>query len=124
VYKSQIRNPKYSDSNASFTYNCLYCNLDSLIITRHNTTRRQLKTARSQFSFLSVTKHSNKETQVLKTVLPYTYIFMFNNNCTHMNIKCVSNTEIKVYLGLFTGQNVRRCVFENVTMFVIQNVIT
>jgi len=35
--------------------------LDSLIIARPNTTRRQLKTAGSQFSFLSVTQHRNKK---------------------------------------------------------------
>lgn len=79
-----------------------FVHLDSLIIAQLNTTRRQLKTAKSQFSFLSVTQHSNKETQVLNTVSPYTHIFTLHSNCTHVNIKSVSSTEIKVYLGLFT----------------------
>jgi len=96
--------------------------LDSLIIARHNTTRRQFKTARSQFSFLSVTQHSNKEKQMLNTVSPCAQ-FTFHSNSTHVDIKSVSSTEIKVYLGLFSRQNVSRCVFENVTIFVIQNVI-
>ena len=96
---------------------------DPLIIAQHNTTRRKLKTAGSQFSFLSVIQHRNKESQVLNTVSLYTHIFTLHSNCTHMNIKSVSSREIKVYFGLYSRQKVHRCVFENITMFVIQNVI-